>query len=189
MSSTNNLIHPENIFAEEGARFEYCTINASTGPVYIGKDAEIMEGSLIRGPFALCEGGQVKMGAKIYGPTTVGPYSRVGGEVTNSVIFAYSNKVHEGYLGNSVIGEWCNIGAGSNISNLKNNFSLVKVWSYGGKRKGCSCGLMGDYSRCGINTVFNASSVGVSAIFGQVFRQFRPSFFWEKTISLKLTND
>jgi UDP-N-acetylglucosamine diphosphorylase/glucosamine-1-phosphate N-acetyltransferase len=186
ISSTNQLIQPGNIFAEEGARIEYCTLNASGGPVYIGRNAEIMEGSSIRGPFALCEGGQVKMGARIYGATTIGPYSRVGGEVTNSVIFDFSNKVHEGYVGNSVIGDWCNIGAGSNTSNLKNNYALVKVWNYvTGKAEDTGlqfCGLMmGDYSRCGISTMFNTGSViGVSSnIFGSGFPgNFVPSFSW-----------
>src|SRR5690606_3639801 len=107
---------PENIFIEEGAKLEFVTLNASTGPIYIGKDTEIMEGSIIRGPFALCEGGVVKLGAKIYGPTTVGPYSKIGGEVSNSVLFAYSNKGHDGFLGNSVLGEWCNLEAATNTT-------------------------------------------------------------------------
>jgi UDP-N-acetylglucosamine diphosphorylase/glucosamine-1-phosphate N-acetyltransferase len=186
ISSTNNLINPGGIFMEEGARMECATVNASTGPVYIGKNAEVMEGALIRGPFALCEGGRVKMGAKIYGPTTVGPYSKVGGEVTNAVFLGFSNKVHDGYLGNSVIGEWCNIGAGSNISNLKNNFTLVKVFSYATGREEETglqfCGLfMGDYSRCGINTMFNTGTVvGVSSnVYGSGFPgSFIPSFSW-----------
>jgi len=186
VSSTNNLINPESIFVEEGATLEYVTINASTGPVYIGKNASIMEGALIRGPFALCEGARVKMGARIYGPTTVGPFSKVGGEVTNSVIMGFSNKVHDGYMGNSVIGEWCNIGAGSNTSNLKNNFALVQVWNYAaGKAEETGlqfCGLiMGDYSRCGINTMFNTGTVvGLSSnIFGTGFPgSFIPSFSW-----------
>src|SRR5690606_19632629 len=120
-----NCISPENIFIEEGAQLEYVTLNASTGPIYIGKDAEIMGGSVIRGPFALCEHAQVKLGAKVYGATTVGPHSRIGGEVNNSVLFGYSNKGHDGFLGNSVLGEWCNIGADSNNSNLKNNYEEV----------------------------------------------------------------
>lgn len=143
---SNNVIAPENIFIEEGARLEFCTLNASTGPIYIGKNAEIMEGSIIRGGLALCEGATVKMGAKIYGPTTVGPYSKVGGEVTNSVLFAYSNKGHDGYLGNSVLGEWCNIGADTNTSNLKNNYEEVRLWNYeteGFARTGRTfCGLI-----------------------------------------------
>src|SRR4030042_2443373 len=169
VSSTNKVINPGQVFVEDGARLEYVTINASNGPVYIGRNAEIMEGATIRGPFALCEGAVVKMGTRIYGHNTIGPYSKVGGEITNSVIMAYSNKVHDGYLGNSVIGEWCNIGAGSNTSNLKNNYTLVKLWSYvTGRAEDTGlqfCGLlMGDYSRCGINTMFNTGTiVGVSA--------------------------
>jgi UDP-N-acetylglucosamine diphosphorylase/glucosamine-1-phosphate N-acetyltransferase len=186
VSSTNNLINPGSIFVEEGATLEYVTINASGGPVYIGKNARIMEGALIRGPFALCEGAWVKMGTRIYGPTTVGPFSKVGGEVTNSVIMGFSNKVHDGYMGNSVIGEWCNFGAGSNTSNLKNNYTLVQVWNYAtckAEETGLQfCGLfMGDFSRCGINTMFNTGTVvGVSShIFGTGFPgSFIPSFSW-----------
>jgi UDP-N-acetylglucosamine diphosphorylase/glucosamine-1-phosphate N-acetyltransferase len=181
-----NVIAPENIFIEEGAKLEFVTLNASTGPIYIGKNAEIMEGAVIRGPFALCENGQVKMGAKVYGATTVGPQSRIGGEVKNAVLFANSNKGHEGYLGDSVLGEWCNIGADSNNSNLKNNYEEVKLWSYeteGFAKTGLQfCGLMmGDHSKCGINTMFNTGTVvGVSAnIFGSGFpRNFVPSFSW-----------
>ena len=181
-----NVIAPENVFIEEGAKLEFVTLNASTGPIYIGKDAEIMEGSMIRGPFALCENASVKMGSKVYGATTVGPYSRIGGEVKNSVIFAQSNKGHEGYLGDSVIGEWCNMGADTNNSNLKNNYEEVKLWSYeteGFAKTGLQfCGLMmGDHSKCGINTMFNTGTVvGVSAnIFGTGFpRNFIPSFSW-----------
>ncbi len=181
-----NVIAPENIFIEEGAKLEFVTLNASTGPIYIGKDAEIMEGSVIRGPFALCEGAGVKLASKVYGATTVGPYSKIGGEVNNSVLFAYSNKGHDGFLGNSVLGEWCNIGADSNNSNLKNNYEEVKLWSYeteGFAKTGLQfCGLMmGDHSKCGINTMFNTGTVvGVSAnIFGSGFpRNFVPSFSW-----------
>ena len=181
-----NAIQPENIFLEEGAKLEYVTLNASTGPIYIGKNAEIMEGSVIRGPFALCEEAQVKMASKIYGATTVGPHCRVGGEINNAVLFAYSNKGHDGFLGNSVLGEWCNIGADSNNSNLKNNYEEVKLWSYESEkfeRTGLQfCGLiMGDHSKCGINTMFNTGTVvGVSAnIFGSGFpRNFVPSFSW-----------
>jgi UDP-N-acetylglucosamine diphosphorylase/glucosamine-1-phosphate N-acetyltransferase len=181
-----NVIAPENIFIEEGAVLEFVTLNASTGPIYIGKNTEIMEGSVIRGPFALCENAIVKMAAKIYGATTVGPHARVGGEVNNSVISAYSNKGHDGFLGNSVLGEWCNIGADSNNSNLKNNYEAVKLWSYeteGFAKTGLQfCGLMmGDHSKCGINTMFNTGTVvGVSAnIFGSGFpRNFVPSFSW-----------
>ncbi|MEM0576410.1 GlmU family protein [Flavobacterium polysaccharolyticum] len=181
-----NVIASENVFIEEGAKLEYVTLNASSGPIYIGKDTEIMEGSVIRGPFALCDNAQVKMASKIYGATTVGPYSRVGGEVKNVVIFAYSNKGHDGFLGDSVLGEWCNIGADSNNSNLKNNYEEVRLWSYqteGFAKTGLQfCGLMmGDHSKCGINTMFNTGTVvGVSAnIFGSGFpRNFVPSFSW-----------
>lgn len=179
-------LHGENIFIEEGAKINFCTLNASAGPIYIGKDAEIMEGALIRGPFALCEHAAVKMGAKIYTGTTIGPYCKVGGEVTNSVLMAYSNKGHDGYLGNSVLGEWCNIGADSNNSNLKNNYEEVRLWDYeteGFAKTGLQfCGLMmGDHSKCGINTMFNTGTViGVSVnIFGTGFpRNFVPSFSW-----------
>lgn len=181
-----NVIAPENVFIEPGAKLEFVTLNASTGPIYIGKDAEIMEGSVIRGPFALCDHAVVKLATKIYGATTVGPHSRVGGEVNNSVISAFSNKGHDGFLGNSVLGEWCNIGADSNNSNLKNNYEEVKLWSYeteGFAKTGLQfCGLMmGDHSKCGINTMFNTGTVvGVSAnIFGSGFpRNFVPSFSW-----------
>ncbi|MFN8274400.1 MAG: GlmU family protein [Flavobacteriaceae bacterium] len=181
-----NVISPENIFIEEGAKLEFVTLNASTGPIYIGKNTEIMEGSVIRGPFALCEGAQVKLATKVYGATTVGPECRIGGEVNNSVLFGYSNKGHDGFLGNSVLGEWCNIGADSNNSNLKNNYEEVKLWSYeteGFAKTGLQfCGLMmGDHSKCGINTMFNTGTVvGVSAnIFGSGFpRNFVPSFSW-----------
>jgi UDP-N-acetylglucosamine diphosphorylase/glucosamine-1-phosphate N-acetyltransferase len=181
-----NVIAPENIFIEEGAKLEFVTLNASAGPIYIGKNSEIMEGAIIRGPFALCEGAVVKMGAKIYGATTVGPHSKVGGEINNSVLFSNSNKGHDGFLGNSVLGEWCNIGADSNNSNLKNNYEEVRLWSYeteGFAKTGLQfCGLMmGDHSKCGINTMFNTGTViGVSAnIFGSGFpRNFVPSFSW-----------
>jgi UDP-N-acetylglucosamine diphosphorylase/glucosamine-1-phosphate N-acetyltransferase len=181
-----NVIAAENIFIEEGAILEFVTLNASAGPIYIGKDSEIMEGSVIRGPFALCENAQVKMGSKVYGATTVGPYSRIGGEVKNAVLFAHANKGHEGYLGDSVIGEWCNLGADTNNSNLKNNYEEVKLWSYeteGFAKTGLQfCGLMmGDHSKCGINTMFNTGTViGVSTnIFGTGFpRNFVPSFSW-----------
>lgn len=184
--SSNNVIAAQNIFLEEGAKLEFTTLNATSGPIYIGKDAEIMEGSIIRGPFALCEHATVKLGAKIYGPTTVGPYSKVGGEVNNSVLFGYSNKGHDGFLGNSVLGEWCNLGADTNNSNLKNNYAEVRLWDYNTEsfaRTGLQfCGLMmGDHSKCGINTMFNTGTVvGVSAnIFGSGFpRNFVPSFSW-----------
>jgi UDP-N-acetylglucosamine diphosphorylase/glucosamine-1-phosphate N-acetyltransferase len=184
--ASNNTIEASNIFIEEGAKLEFVTLNATNGPIYIGKDAEIMEGSIIRGPFALCDHATVKLGAKIYGPTTVGPHSKVGGEVNNSVIFGYSNKGHDGFLGNSVLGEWCNLGADTNNSNLKNNYAEVRLWSYeteGFARTGLQfCGLMmGDHSKCGINTMFNTGTVvGVSSnIFGSGFpRNFVPSFSW-----------
>lgn len=184
--STVQVLGRENIFIEEGAVLNFCTLNATTGPIYIGKDAEIMEGSVIRGPFALGEHAQVKLGTKIYGATTVGPHCRVGGEVNNSVLFAYSNKGHDGFLGNAVLGEWCNIGADSNNSNLKNNYESVKLWDYETERfvnTGLQfCGLMmGDHSKCGINTMFNTGTVvGVSAnIFGAGFpRNYIPNFTW-----------
>lgn len=177
---------PENVFIEEGAVIRAAILNAENGPIYIGKNTEIQEGSLIRGPFALCEGSTVNMGAKLRGDTTVGPYSKVGGEISNSVIFGYSNKGHEGFLGNSVIGEWCNLGADTNTSNLKNNYAPVKLWDYvrgGFANTGLQfCGLMmGDHSKCGINTMFNTGTVvGVGAnIFGDGFpRNFIPSFAW-----------
>jgi UDP-N-acetylglucosamine diphosphorylase/glucosamine-1-phosphate N-acetyltransferase len=186
---SNNVIGRENIFVEVGANVEFATLNASAGPIYIGADAEIMEGCLVRGPFALCENSSLKMGAKIYGPTTVGPFSRVGGEVNNSVIFGYSNKGHDGFLGNSVLGEWCNLGADTNNSNLKNNYAEVRLWDYeteGFAGTGLQfCGLMmGDHSKCGINSMFNTGTVvGVSSnIFGTGFlRNFIPSFSWGGT--------
>jgi len=186
ISKTVNVISPENIFIEEGAKMEFVTLNASTGPIFIGKNAEIMEGSVIRGPFALCEEAQVKLATKVYGATTVGPHCRIGGEINNSVLFGYSNKGHDGFLGNSVLGEWCNIGADSNNSNLKNNYEEVKLWSFESEsfaKTGLQfCGLMmGDHSKCGINTMFNTGTVvGVSAnIFGSGFpRNFVPSFSW-----------
>ena len=183
---TVNCIGKNHIFLEEGVDISFATLNASKGPIYVGKNAIIMEGSLIRGPFAMGHDAVLKMGAKIYGATTIGPMSKVGGEVNNSVIFGYSGKGHEGYLGNSVIGEWCNIGADSNNSNLKNNYAEVRLWSYeteGFAKTGLQfCGLMmGDHSKCGINTMFNTGTVvGVSAnIFGSGFpRNFVPSFGW-----------
>jgi UDP-N-acetylglucosamine diphosphorylase/glucosamine-1-phosphate N-acetyltransferase len=186
ISNTNKVLNAERVFVEEGAVVECAVLNAQTGPIYIGVNAEVMEGSLIRGPFALCEGATLKLGAKIYGPTTIGPYSKAGGEINNSVIFGNSNKAHDGFLGNSVIGEWCNLGADSNTSNLKNNYTNVKLWNYikqGFVDTGLQfCGLiMGDHSKCGINTMFNTGTVvGVSAnIFGDGFpRNFIPSFSW-----------
>lgn len=181
-----HVINKENIFIEEGAQILFSSLNASEGPIYIGKNALIMEGSMVRGPFYLGEESVLKMGTKIYGATTIGPYSKVGGEVNNSVIFGYSNKGHEGFLGNSVLGEWCNIGADSNNSNLKNNYAEVRLWNYETEnfaKTGLQfCGLiMGDHSKCAINTMFNTGTVvGVSAnIFGSNFpRNFIPSFSW-----------
>lgn len=185
LSNTVNKIG-ENIFVEKGAKLEFVTLNSSSGPIYIGKNTEIMENSVIRGPFALCEHSTVKLSAKIYGPTTIGPHSKVGGELNNVVIFGFSNKAHDGFLGNSVIGEWCNIGADTNNSNLKNNYAKVKLWSYVSEKFENTnlqfCGLiMGDHSKTGINTMFNTGTVvGVNAnIFGSDFpRNFIPSFSW-----------
>lgn len=182
----NNVLHADRIFLEEGAVVNFATLNATNGPIYIGKNAEVMEGSIIRGGFALCDHSATKLGTKVYGPTTVGPHSKIGGEVNNSVIFGYSNKGHEGFLGNSVLGEWCNIGADSNTSNLKNNYAEVKLWNYETGRFAKTglqfCGLMlGDHSKCGINTMFNTGTVvGVSAnIYGAGYpRNFIPSFSW-----------
>ncbi|WP_415371616.1 GlmU family protein [Patiriisocius sp. Uisw_047] len=174
------------IFIEEGAKLSLCSLNAEGGPIYIGKHSEIMEGAMIRGPFALCDNATVKMGAKIYGPTTIGPHCKVGGEINNSVLMGYSSKGHDGFLGNSVLGEWCNLGADTNNSNLKNNYAEVRLWDYeteGFAHTGLQfCGLMmGDHSKCSINTMFNTGTVvGVSAnIFGSGFpRNFIPSFSW-----------
>ncbi len=176
---------PENVFIEEGAKLQYCILNAEAGPIYIGRNAAIMEGACIRGPFALCEGAVVKMGARIYGATTIGPYCLAGGEIKNSVLFGYSNKAHDGYLGDAVIGEWCNLGAGTTNSNIKNTASNVKVWSEGSGSfimAGVKCGLlMGDYTRASINTSFNTGTVtGVCAnIFGEgLLPKYIPSFSW-----------
>ena len=186
ISATNQLINPDAIFLEEGAKVEYSILNASEGPIYLGKSSEIMEGNLIRGAFALCEKAVVKMGAKIYGPTTIGPWGKVCGEINNSVIFGYSSKGHDGYLGNSVLGEWCNIGADSNNSNLKNNYAQVRLWNYATEKfehTGLQfCGLMmGDHSKTAINTMFNTGTViGVNCnIYVPGFpRNFVPSFSW-----------
>lgn len=182
----NIAIKPENIFIEAGATINYSILNATNGPIYIGKDAEIMEGCKIRGPFALCEHAGLKMDAKIYGATTIGPHCKAGGEINNSVMFAYSNKGHDGFLGNAVIGEWCNLGADTNNSNLKNTYDEVKLWNYRTEKfekTGLTfCGLiMADYAKCGINTMFNTGTVvGVGAnIFGSGFpRNFIPGFAW-----------
>lgn len=172
------------LFVEEGVTIECATINLKNGPVYLGKDVEIMEGSHIRAPFAACEHAVVNMGARIYGATTLGPYCKVGGELNNVVMFGYSNKAHDGFLGNAVIGEWCNLGAGTESSNLKNDYTEVKLWNYPTRRflkTGLQfCGLMmGDYSKAGINTMFNTATVlGVGCnIYGSDFpRTFIPSF-------------
>lgn len=187
LSDSNTVIgNPDWIFLEEGASVEGAFLNTTNGPIYIGKDAEVMEGSLIRGPFVLCEHAGVKMGAKIYGATTIGPHCKVGGEISNCVFQAYSNKGHDGFLGNSLVGEWCNFGADSNTSNLKNNYSLIRSWSYE-KGEEVETGLqfmgvcMGDHSKTAINTMLNtATVVGVSCnIFGGGFpKKFIPSFTW-----------
>jgi UDP-N-acetylglucosamine diphosphorylase/glucosamine-1-phosphate N-acetyltransferase len=187
LSKTNTIIgDAKDIFLEEGAIVEAAILNTKSGPIYISKDAEIMEGSLVRGPFALGEHSALKLGTKIYGPTTIGPHCKVGGEVNNSVIFGFSNKAHDGFLGNSVVGEWCNLGADTNNSNLKNNYSNVKLFNYDQEKMidtGLQfCGLiMGDYSKCGINTMFNTGTVvGVGAnIFGGGFPPTHiASFSW-----------
>lgn len=186
ISKTNDLICPENIFLEEGAKVEFSMLNAAEGPIYLGKNSEVWEGNLIRGGFALGERAVVKMGTMIYGATTVGPYSKVAGELSNTVIFGYSSKGHEGYLGNAVLGEWCNIGASSNNSNLKNNYAKVRLWNYateGFEQTGLQfCGLMmGDHSKTAINTMFNTGTViGVNCnIYVPGFpRNFIPSFSW-----------
>ncbi|WP_442591023.1 putative sugar nucleotidyl transferase [Pedobacter sp. AW31-3R] len=185
LSATNTILG-ENIFVEEGAEAECSTFNTLTGPVYLGKNAQVWEGSHVRGSFALGENSQLKMGTKVYGKTTIGPFSRVGGEINNAIIWGYSSKGHEGYLGNAVMGQWCNIGADSNNSNLKNNYAEVKLWDY--ERESFRptglqfCGLiMGDHAKCGINTMFNTGTVvGVSAnVFGAGYpRNFVPDFAW-----------
>ena len=184
--SSTNVIIGNDFFAEEGAIADCSTFNTTNGPIYLANNTEVWEGTHIRGGFAICEHSQVKMGSKIYGATTVGPYSRVGGEINNAVIWGYSSKGHEGYLGNSVLGEWCNIGADSNNSNLKNNYEEVKLWDYTTQRfrkTGLQfCGLiMADHAKCAINTMFNTGTVvGISAnVFGAGFpRNFVPDFSW-----------
>ena len=186
LSDTVQVLSPEKVFVEEGFKGEYITLNATNGPIYLDRESEVMEGTVIRGPFSLGEGSTVKLSAKIYGPTTIGPSCRVGGEINNTVIFGNSNKGHEGFLGNAVIGEWCNLGADTNNSNLKNNYTEVKAWNYAARSYISTglqfCGLfMGDHSNCGINTMFNTGTViGVSAnIFGSGFPPtFIPSFSW-----------
>lgn len=185
LSLTNTLLG-DDIFVEEGGGAECSTFNSLSGPIYIGRNSQVWEGCHIRGTFALCDNSQVKMGAKIYSQTTIGPYSRVGGEINNAVIWGYSSKGHEGYLGNAVLGQWCNIGADSNNSNLKNNYAEVRLWDYATesfRKTGMQfCGLiMADHAKCGINTMFNTGTVaGVSAnVFGSGFpRNFIADFAW-----------
>ncbi len=187
LSKTNTVIGKRSrIFLEKGAKAEASIFNTTSGPIYLGKNSEVMEGSVVRGGFALCEESALKLAAKVYGPSTIGPHSKVGGEMNNSVIFGYSNKAHDGFLGNSVLGEWCNLGADTNNSNLKNNYGNVKLHSYAsGKQEDTGlqfCGLiMGDHSKSGINTMFNTGTVvGVGAnIFGGGFPPTHiPSFSW-----------
>jgi UDP-N-acetylglucosamine diphosphorylase/glucosamine-1-phosphate N-acetyltransferase len=183
ISRTNKLTGGSKIFLEKGVRMEHCIINASEGPVYIGKNAHVMEGCLLRGPLSIGEGATLKMGSRIYGATTIGPGSIVGGEIKNSVIFGYSNKAHDGYLGDSVIGEWCNMGAGSSNSNLKNNARDIKVWTPTGEiNAGSKCGvMMGDYSRTAINTSINTGTIiGVCCnVFGNgLTPKYIPNFSW-----------
>lgn len=183
ISKTNKVVNSAAVFIEKGARVEHCIINASTGPVYIGKNAEVMEGCIIRGPFAIGENACLKMGAKVYGATTIGPGCIVGGEIKNSVLFANSNKAHDGYLGDSVIGEWCNMGAGTTNSNLKNNAGEVRIWTIKGQADaGKKCGvLMGDYTKTAINTSINTGTV-ISVccnVFGAgLTPKFIPAFSW-----------
>lgn len=186
IAQTNQVISPDNIFLEDGAVVQCAILNAQSGPIYIGRNAQVMEGAILRGPVTIGEGAVVKMGARIYGPTVIGPGCRAGGEIKEVVMFANSNKAHDGYLGNSILGEWCNLGAGTTVSNLKNNYSPVRMWDY---RKGgmIDTGLMqfgmvmGDHSKAGIQTMFNTgTTVGVAAnIFGEGFPpKFIPSFSW-----------
>lgn len=185
ISRTNKLVNPSAIFIESGVKMEHCIINASEGPVYIGKNALIMEGSMIRGPVAVCEGAVVKMATKIYGATTIGPFCTVGGEIKNSVLFGYSNKAHDGYLGDSVIGEWCNLGAGTTNSNMKNNASGVSYW-VDADQKQITAGnkgglLMGDYSKSAINVSFNTGTmVGIcsNVICSGLTPKFIGNFSW-----------
>ncbi len=183
LSKTNKVVKPSQVFLEKGAVMEHCIINAAIGPVYIGKNAEVMEGCIIRGPFAIGESACLKMGAKVYGATTLGPRCVAGGEIKNSVLFGNSNKAHDGYLGDSVIGEWCNMGAGTTNSNIKNNASDVKIWTPKGEMNaGMKCGvMMGDYSRTAVNTAINTGTViGVCCnVFGSgLTPKYIPHFSW-----------
>lgn len=184
----------ENIYAEPGVQIRAAVLNAENGPIYLGKNSEIQEGSVIRGPFALCEGAVVNMAGKVRGDSTVGPYSKVGGEISNSVIFGYSNKAHDGFIGNTVIGEWCNLGADTNTSNLKNNYGDVRLYNFSSLKPESTglqfCGtMMGDYSRTSINTMLNTGTVvGVFAnIFGNGFPpKYVPSFAWAGSEEMEL---
>jgi UDP-N-acetylglucosamine diphosphorylase/glucosamine-1-phosphate N-acetyltransferase len=183
ISKTNRVIKGGNIFIEKGAIVEHCLLNASEGPIYIGKNSLIMEGTAIKGPFACGEGVVVKMNTRIYGATTIGPYCTAGGEIKNSVFFAYSNKAHDGYIGDSVIGEWCNLGAGTTNSNIKNNAGTVKVWTTKGQiNAGKKCGVfMGDYSKTSINTSINTGTV--MGVCSNIFEtgltpKYIPNFSW-----------
>ena len=187
LSPTNGFLGDKaNLFIEEGAKVEFATLNCQKGKIYIGKDAEVMEGSHLRGSIALCEHATVNMGAKLYGATTIGPYSKVGGEISNSVIWGYSNKGHDGFLGNSVLGQWCNLGADTNVSNLKNTYNTIQLWDYqkgGYTSSGLQfCGvLMGDHSKTAINTQLNSgTTVGVFAnLFSAGFpSKYIPNFAW-----------
>lgn len=186
LSATNRVFGREQVYVEEGVTCECSVINAKAGPVFLGKGSEVMEGCTIRGPFALGKHSTLKMQSKVYGDTSIGPHCKVGGEISNSVIFGYSNKAHDGFLGNSVLGEWCNLGADTNNSNLKNNYGNVKAWDYAAKSFVHTdlqfCGLiMGDHAKCGINTMFNTGTVaGVGAnIFGGGYPpRFIPDFSW-----------
>ena len=187
LSSTNGFLGDKaDLFIEEGAKVEFATLNCQKGKIYIGKDAEVMEGSHLRGPIALCEHATVNMGAKLYGATAIGPYSKVGGEISNSVIWGYSNKGHDGFLGNSVLGQWCNLGADTNVSNLKNTYNTIQLWDYqkgGYSSSGLQfCGvLMGDHSKTAINTQLNSgTTVGVFAnLFSAGFpSKYIPNFAW-----------
>ncbi|TVQ13588.1 MAG: glucose-1-phosphate thymidylyltransferase [Bacteroidetes bacterium] len=187
---------PEKVFIEEGVILEHVIINATEGPVYIGKNAQIMDGAILRGPISIGEDTKIRMGAKIYGATSIGPHCKVGGEVSHTIIFGYTNKAHDGFLGHSVIGEWCNLGADTNTSNLKNSYESVRLWDYQEesfvKTELQFCGtFMGDHSKCGINTMFNTGTVvGVGAqIFGAGFmRNFIPSFSWGSVSGFSVHN-
>jgi UDP-N-acetylglucosamine diphosphorylase/glucosamine-1-phosphate N-acetyltransferase len=180
------VYNPENIFIEEGVEIRAATLNAESGPIYLGRNSVVQEGAVVRGSFALCEGAQLNMGAKVRGDTTLGPYSKIGGEISNSVVFGYSNKSHDGFLGNSVLGEWCNLGADTNASNMKNNYDNIRIWSHHDnhfeKTDLQFCGLMmGDHCKSGINTMFNTATVAdpYAAVFGGGYQKsYIPAFTW-----------